>query len=92
MRRITGFKKCGILFLTIFLIVGVAQLSFANDTITGVITKIDNTRVTLRSGTEEEIIIVNDPTIIKAGDYVKVIYHALADLLIAEDIQILPQP
>ena len=92
MGRIFGLKILVVILLSILLTVGAAQLSFASDTITGVITKIDNTRVTLQNDTEEVVIIVNNPDMIKIGDYVKIIYRSLADLLIAEDIQVLPQP
>lgn len=92
MDRVSGLQILVSILLLVSLTVGAAQLSFANDTMAGVITKIDNTRVTLQNGTEEIVIIVDNPDMIKAGDYVKIVYHTLADLLIAEDIQILPQP
>lgn len=92
MGRVSGLKILVTILLSIFLTVGVAQSSFASDTMTGFITKIDNTRVTLQNDTEDVVIIVNNPATIKTGDYVKVTYHALADIFIAQDIQVLPQP
>jgi hypothetical protein len=86
------FRKVLIyIFLITLLITGIYKTSFA-DEIVGIITKIEDKRITVQGNIKEVTLVIKSLEGIKVGNYVKVIYYPLADLTDifgAEEIQVL---
>ncbi|MDL1989053.1 MAG: hypothetical protein LWX08_15715 [Deltaproteobacteria bacterium] len=91
MRTFMVSKTIVHIFLLILLICGMSERVYA-DVITGTITNIDGTRVTVQSDDEELTIIISNIEGIAVGNYVRVIYQSVADLknvFVSEEIEVL---